>query len=326
MLVTIKTGRLVMLRASVVLTAAAMAWTASAGDAGAEYPERPVTMVVVFPAGGTTDLIARTLQPAFAEALGTEVVIKNTGGGGGTIGTAETASAEPDGYTIGIAPIGPTTTQPHLRDLPYDTLSDLQPICRIYNSPVVLAAAKDGGFETLDDVIAEAEAGTVIYGSPAPGSIPHVVMVALEQDAGIEMKHIPFEGTAAGMKALLGGVVNIYGDVANFVPQYDLHPIAVYNEERLPEFPDVPTMAELGHDLSYSIWGGIFAPAETPPEVVEKLSAACEEAVQAESTIEGMANQQTPIAYMNAKEFTAFVRDEHEKNAEVLEAAGLKKN
>ena len=317
-----------MARRMSILAAALLGYAAAAGGAQADYPEKPVTMIVVFPAGGTTDLIARTLQPALAEALGTDVVIKNTGGGGGTIGTAEIANAEPDGYTIGIAPIGPTTTQPHLRQLPYDTLSDLQPICRIYNSPVVLAAAKDGDFKTVEDIVAKAEAepGSVIYGSPAPGSIPHVVMVALEQDAGIEMKHIPFEGTAAGMKALLGGVVNIYGDVANFVPQYDLHPIAVYNDERLPEFPDVPTMKELGHDLSYSIWGGIFAPAGTPPEVVDTLSAACGEAVQAQSTIEGMEKQQTPIAYLDAGGFEAFVREEHAKNAKVLETAGLKKN
>ncbi len=309
-----------------ILAAAVLGCAAGAPGALAEYPEKPVTMIVVFPAGGTTDLIARTVQPALSEALGAEVVIKNTGGGGGTIGTAEIANADPDGYTIGMAPIGPTTTQPPLRELPYDTLGDLEPICRIYNSPVVMAAAKDGELKTVEDVVgrAKAEPGGVIYGSPAPGSIPHVVMVALEQDAGIRMKHIPFEGTAAGMKALLGGVVNIYGDVANFVPQYDLHPIAVYNDERLPEFPDVPTMKEEGHDLTYSIWGGIFAPAGTPPEVVEKLSAACEEAMQAEGTVEGMAKQQTPIAYLNAEDFAEFVRSEHEKNARVLEAAGLK--
>lgn len=309
------------------LVVAVLLGAASISALHAAYPERPVQVIVVFPAGGTTDLIARVMQPAFSRALGVDVVVRNVGGGGGTIGTAEIARARPDGYTIGLSPIGPTTTQPHLRALPYDTLTDLQPICRVYDSPVVMASKKGSGYDSIADIVrrAKAQPNGVIYGSPAPGSIPHVVMVALEQSAGIQMRHIPFKGTAHGMRALLGGVVHIYGDVANVVPEYDLQPIAVYASERLREFPNVPTVKEAGYDLSYSIWGGLFAPAGVAGGVVQKLSAACREALEEESTVEGLRRQRTPAAYLDAGEFAAFVRSEHEKNGKVLRAAGLKK-
>ncbi len=300
---------------------------ATPATAFAAYPERPVTMVVVFPAGGATDLIGRLIQPALAKALGVDVVVKNAGGGGGTIGTAEVAAAKPDGYTIGLAPIGPTTTQPHLRELPYDTPKDLIPVCRVYDSPVVMMAAKDGKYADLKAMVEAAKSAprSVTYASVAPGSIPHVVMAALEQAAGIEMKHVPFPGSAAMVKALLGGTVDALADVANLAPKYDLRPLAVYAEERMPEFPDTPTMREFGYDLIYSIWGGLFAPAGTPDEAVQTLSAACGEAMTDAKVIEGMKKQQTPIAYLDTAAFTSFVKSEYEKNGKVLAAAGLAK-
>ena len=308
--------------------AAVAGLTVAAVPATAAWPERPVTMIVVFPAGGTTDLVARVVQPAFAEALGTDVVIRNVGGGGGTIGTAEIANARPDGYTIGLSPIGPMTTQPHLRQLPYDPIEGMVPLCRMYDSPVVFASAQGTPYESVPTVVklAQEKPNGVTYGTPGPGSIPHVVMVALEQSAGLKLKHIPFPGTAAGVKALLGGTVDIYGDVANFVPQYDLRPLAVYASERMAEFPDVPTMKEIGYDLQYSIWGGLFAPAGTPAEAVTKLSEACGKAMAAAGVVDGMQKQQTPIAYLDAPAFGDFVKAEFEKNGRMLEAAGLKKN
>ena len=293
----------------------------------AAYPEKPVTMVVVFPAGGATDLVGRVLQPALAQALGVDVVVKNTGGGGGTIGTAEVAAARPDGYTIGLAPIGPTTTQPHLRTLPYDTLKDLTPICRIYDSPVVMMSSRKSKYATVDDVIkaSKAQPRSVVYGTPAPGSIPHVVMVAFEQSAGIEMKHLPFPGSAAIVKEMLGGTVDLLGDVGNLVPKYELRAMAVYADRRMPEFPDAPTMKELRHDLQFSIWGGLFGPAKLPADIVKKLSDACGAALKAKSVIEGMEKQQTEIAYQDASTFAAFVQNEHAKNGKVLAASGLKK-
>lgn len=312
------------------LAAACMAAAGMMGvaDVRAAYPERPVTMIVVFPPGGSTDLIGRAMQPAFGRALGVDVVVKNSGGGGGTIGTAEIAAARPDGYTIGLSPIGPTTTQPHLRSLPYDTLTSLTPICRVYNSWVFMTTAKDQPFQTLDDLVskAKAEPRAVIYGSPAPGSIPHVVMVALEQTAGIEMRHVPFAGTADAVRAMLGGTINAYSDVSVIVPQYDLRALAVYAPERVDDLPDVPTMKEQGYDLQYSIWGGLFGPAGLAPEIVERLSGACETALQDPQAIEAMEKQRAPVAYQNADDFAAFVREQYERNGELLEAAGLKRN
>lgn len=252
-------------------------------------------------------------------------MVKNSTGAAGTIGAAEAANARPDGYVLGHLAIGPVTTQPHLRDLAYD-IDSWAPVCLTYQSPVVLTVTKDSGIETVDDLIARAEGEGVVYGSPGPGSIPHISAFAVADAYGVEFKHLPHSGGAEIAKSMMSGHVDLLSDVASNVALFDLEPIAALHTERLESFPEIPTMAELGHELEFSIWFGLFAPKGTPDDIVQTLSDACEAATGSESFAAGMDKVDSPVAFMPAAEFAGFVQSEYEKNGELLAAAGLKKN
>lgn len=294
--------------------------------AQAQYPSRPVTMVVPFNAGGGTDNVARLAAPHFEKALGGNVVVKNSTGAAGTIGAAEVASARPDGHTIGMLAIGPMTTQPHLRKLVYG-IDSFIPICMLYRSPVVATVTKTSPYNSLEELkrAAEAKPNGLIYGSPGPGSIPHISAFALAKALGVQMKHIPHSGGAEVAKSMMGGVVQLLVDVGSNVALFDLRPLAVAHSERLPELADVPTMKELGYDLEFAIWFGVFAPAKTPADVVAKLDKACEAAGTSPEFAANMKKFKSAVTYMPRKEFTAYVKADFEKNGKVLEEAGLKK-
>ena len=173
------------IRASISAIVAAAGLTTAV--AAAEFPAKPVTIIVPFSAGGGTDITTRTLAGPMAEALGIEIIVKNTAGAGGTIGAAETARANADGYTIGMMPVGPMTTQPHLRKLPYDPDS-FDYICQAYSAPSSLVVRKDSAFNTLQDMLdyAKANPGELNYGVQAVGSIPHVAGLGLAVASGAE--------------------------------------------------------------------------------------------------------------------------------------------
>lgn len=307
----------------VVLASAALV-TLGASGAAAEFPEKTITLISPFNAGGGNDTVARLLAPELEETLGTNVVVKNSTGAGGTIGAAEAANARPDGYTLGHLAIGPVTTQPHLRDLTYD-IDSWAPVCLTYQSPVVLTVTKDSGIESVDDLIARAEGEGVVYGSPGPGSIPHISAFAVADAYGVEFKHLPHSGGAEIAKSMMSGHVDLLSDVASNVALFDLRPIGALHPERLEGFPDVPTLAELDHPLEFSIWFGLFAPKDTPEDVVQTLSDACETATGSESFAAGMDRLDSPVAFMPAAEFADFVQSEFEKNGDLLAAAGLQK-
>ncbi len=297
-----------------------------AAPALAEYPEKPVTILVAWSAGGATDLIARNMQPAVAAALGGEVVVKNVSGAAGTIGTAEAASAKPDGYTVLHTPAGPMTLQPHLRKIPYD-LDSFAPVCRISSAPLALMVPTTSKYRTIKDIVegAKAAPGAITYGSAGVGTLPHVSMVGLEQAAGIRMKHVPFRGSAEEMKALIGGTVDLVTEQSNLVPRYELHAVAIWSDERSPEFPDTPTVKEQGYDLTFSNWNAWFVPKDTPAEIVRKLAEVCRTALEDPAVKDGMQKMQTPIAYLGPEDAGAFFQAEYAKNGTIAAAAGLVK-
>lgn len=297
------------------------------GPAAAQsYPDQTITVVVPFGAGGGADAVMRAMQSQFEEAIGGNVVVRNVEGAGGTIGAAEVAGAEANGYTLGFLPIGPATTQPHLRDIPYD-IESWEFICRVTDSPVFLLTAKDSPFNTVDDVVTEAKEnpGKLAYGSPGPGSIPHLVLVAFNDALGLEMKHVPHQGSAAVFRALAGNVVQFYANIPVDIASGDLKPLVVFADERYKGYPEVPTMAEVGSEMRFSIWYGMFAPKGTPPEVVKQLSDACGQAVASGAFQEFTDRIKSDARYLPSDEFETFVRAEYEKNGEILSAAGLKK-
>jgi tripartite-type tricarboxylate transporter receptor subunit TctC len=288
--------------------------------------QAPITIVVNFVAGGPSDLMARLLAPELSAALGSPVVVKNTAGAAGGIGAAEVARSRPDGTTLLLSPVGAVAIQPHFRaDLPYKP-SDFAPICQIADTPVVLMAAPNSGIRTAADLVSRAREarGAFNFASTGPGSMPHIATVALARAAGVEMAHIPFRGNAEAVTALLRGDVGVFADQPGTLRANNLQALAVMAERRTPEFPDVPTLRELGFDLVYSIWSGLFARAGTPADFLDRVEAACERALRSPATVEGFQRLVTPIVFRNQRDFASFWRDESAKFRSILQSAGMR--
>jgi tripartite-type tricarboxylate transporter receptor subunit TctC len=301
--------------------AAALAFAAPAAA-----QQGPITLVTNFVAGGPSDLMSRLMAPELSAQLGQSVVVKNSVGASGTIGAAEVARARPDGTTILLSPIGAMAVQPHFRaDLPYRA-ADFAPICQIADTPVVIMAAPEGPIRTVADILSRAREarGGFNFGSTGPGSLPHISTVALARAAGVEMTHIPFRGNAEAVTALLRGDVAIFADQPGTIRANNLRPVAVFARERSPEFPETPTLRELGHDLSYSIWSGIWAPAGTPEPILRRLEAACEHALRQPAVIEGFRRLATPIVFRDRGAFADFWQAELEKFRGIVQAAGIR--
>lgn len=291
-----------------------------------DYPKRTITLIVPFNAGGGTDSVARGFVPQLSKELGVNVIVKNVGGAAGTLGSAEAAKARKDGYTLGFLPIGPVTTQPHMRKLPYD-VSSFVPVANVTLSPVLLLTANNTPYNNLQDVIKDGKAnpGKLVYGSSGPGTIPHIAMVATMDALGIKARHIPDKGTANAMKSMAGGVIQFFADTPVILERYDVKALGAYTDERLPGLPDVPTFKEQGVDLTFSIWRGVFAPKGTPKEIVDKIAAACEKAAASQEFKDYAKKLKTDILYMGPDQFAEFVNSEYQKNGKILESAGLKK-
>ena len=292
---------------------------------GQGYPEHSITMVVPFAAGGGTDTVARLAVPGLEAELGETIVVQNIAGAGGTIGATELAASDPDGYTIGFMPIGTMTTQPHLRDVAYGAES-WEPICRLVDDPMSVLVAPDSGYETLDDLIAAASNGGQLRSAgPPPGSLPHIGQAALANAYGLDLRYVPHEGGSAVARSLLGGQVDVFVDLAGNATKFGLVNLALLGgDERHPQFPDLPTTMELGgHELNYSIWFGMFAPAGTPDAVMEVLAGACERLSSSPEYLETMEEADRWVAYLGREDFNAFFQQQFANNGSLLQAIGM---
>jgi tripartite-type tricarboxylate transporter receptor subunit TctC len=289
--------------------------------------QNAVNMIVGYPPGGATDLMARIMQPELAAALGTQVVVKNSAGANGTVGALELARARPDGNTILLAPGGSLVLTPHTRGAPFRQ-SDFAPVCQITAALVVMMTQKDSGLRTLQDVVARARAnpGGLAYASTGPGGTPHISMISLERLAGIQMNHIPYRGSGEVMQAMAAEQIQLFTDQGNLIRQYGLHPIAVFSETRAAEFPDTPTMRELGYDLVFTIWSGLYAPANTPTEVLDRLEAACLRMIAAPAVVEGLRRMDMPIRIRGRAEFAGFHAAEYERFGRLVRDFDLRIN
>lgn len=265
-------------RALAVVLAAAAALLAPAA-ARAAYPERTITLIVPFPAGGPTDIIARIVALAFQKSLGQSVVVENRSGGGGNPGMAMAARATPDGYTLLLTSTAIAVNQALYNNLPYDPLKDFVPICELVNAPNVLFVRSDSDIKSVADLIARAKAapGVLNYASPGPGTKSHLTAEQLKLRAGIDMVHIPYRGGGPATMALLEGTVHV-GSVAlapvePLIKEGKFRALAVTGAERWFSLPDVPTMIESGFPGFVSdTFNALFAPAGTPPEIVALLA------------------------------------------------------
>jgi tripartite-type tricarboxylate transporter receptor subunit TctC len=245
--------------------------------AQATYPSQPLKFIVPYPAGGATDNLARSVAQKLQESWGQNVIVENKPGAAGTIGNNLVAKAAPDGYTVLIG-ITALVQQPSLMDkLPYDPLTDFSPITMIARSPSLLAVPLASPAKTLKEFVAlvKSQPGKHSFGSYGAGTSSHIQGALLNQQAGLDLVHVPFQGAAPLVNNLLGGqLTSAFIDSASARPHLaNLRPLAVTGTARIPGLPDVPSFQELGyHSFDPYGWFGVFLPAAAPSAVVQKLS------------------------------------------------------
>jgi tripartite-type tricarboxylate transporter receptor subunit TctC len=302
--------------------------TAAALPAAAQsYPSRPINMVVPFPPGGNTDIMARALQNELGKALGATVVITNKGGAAGTIGMAEVARAPGDGYTIALTPNNPLTAQPHLQKLAYG-IDSFRYICLVYYAPYVLIAGPQAPFKTFGEFLsfAKAKPENLVYGHPGPASQGHLGMLAVLKAIGADALGVPFQGAGPMSHALLSGTVMAITETPAVAQASNLPVLAALSQERIPALPDVPTMRELRSPAEAFTAGGLVAPAGTPDGVVAVLEKACAQATASEGYRTIVERLQSTPRYLPGTDFRKMFDDDSIQNAEAIRRAGLSAN
>lgn len=311
-----------------VAIALGLAYSTSLASA-ADFPERPINLVAPFNAGGGTDLLLRGLAPHFEEAIGQSVFVSNMSGGSGTVAASALAGQKPTGYQMAYMSVTVSTIQPQIKNVPYG-IDSWTPICSIAASPTMLFVANDSPFQSMEDVkkAVEMEPGKYVFGSSGPGAITHLSMVSAFAGLGVidKVKHLPFRGSGPAIKELTAGNIQFFGDTELLMKRGDFRPLMVFNSERLENFPNIPTATEVGIQPPLNelyLWGGLFAPAGVPDDVVAILAKACETAVNSEGFQEFAETSGTVINHRGPDEFDAFFRAQYMSNKALIEAAGL---
>ncbi len=314
-------------RAAVVAIALSLCTTI----AHAQYPERPVTMVVPFPPGGLADTVGRPVAEAMTNALKQPVIIENKSGAGGAIGMAYVAKAKPDGYTVLIA-LSSLVVLPEadkiLGRAPAFQINQLKPVARFTADPTVLAVRADAPWKTYQEFIADVRAkpDKYTYGSSGNYGTMHVPMAMLMNGTGAKMLHVPYTGAGPAIVGLLGGHVDALSTgPATIVQQVNAGKVRVlahWGEGRLSSLPDVPSLKDLGVTISYAQWSGLFVPVDTPEPIVEKLREAAKTAANDPKVKSVLQNAGSPILYQDAPDFARYVDADATKMTDVVKKIG----
>lgn len=320
------------LLAAVCALAATVAGSASASG----YPERPVTLVVPYPAGGTTDIAARTVAQAMAPFLGQALIVDNRSGAGGNIGMGVVKRAPPDGYTIGMGTIGTQAINQFIyKDMPYDPAKDFTPLALVLTTPNVIVVRADSNLKSMKDLVEQAKARKgkpMSYGSPGVGSSVHLTGAYLEQIAGIEMLHVPFRGVSASMPALIGGQIDVLLDnlPSTFSQLKDgtrVRALAVTSAQRSPSLPDVPTVSESGiGNMDVTAWFALYAPAGIPDDVRDKLISAVQKALRTDAVKEQYKSLGAATGDMTGKDLAKFEDQERQRWGDLVRTRNITSN
>jgi len=296
----------------------------------ASYPDKPIKIIIGFPAGGPLDAHIRLLSDKLQSILGQPVIIDYKAGAGGAVGAQYVMQSPADGYTLLLANTGTMVINPAIyTKSPYDTLKDFQPIARTAQQPLALIVNKDVPANSLKEFIAYAKAnpGKLNYGSAGNGGISHLVPEMLKSETGIFMVHIPFKGSAPAFTDLIAGHVQFMAEsvpqAANYAKQGKVKALAVTSAKRNPALPNTPTVIETGvANLDVVGFYGILAPRGTPSEVVSKLSQAFKETLESPDIQRRMIEQGADPAYLNADQFTKYLAQEMPRWAKAVKQAG----
>jgi tripartite-type tricarboxylate transporter receptor subunit TctC len=295
----------------------------------AEFPERPIRLIVSFPPGGLGDTVGRILADGLSARTGATIVIDNQGGAAGTIGAANAARAAPDGYTMLVSALSVFAIVPNMRKVEFDPLSDLQPIARIAEASRAFAIHPRIPAQTLAEFVsfAKQNPGKLNYGSAGVGSAVHILTESFRRAAGIDMQHVPYRGAAPALQDLLAGNIDVLIDavVVPFVQAGTLRGLAVAGETRMAELPDLPTLAESGYPaVRTSGWQGLFGPANLPADVLNFYSRNIATLYANEAFRQRLIAVSAVPAYLGPAEFARQVADDNAYFGKLIRDADIK--
>ncbi len=306
---------------------AAFACLSVAASAFAAYPDRPVKLIVPWPAGGDTDNIFRPFTPLLQKQLGQTVVIANVGGASGTKGAKEAKDAPPDGYTLyAVHDYIHSTYYTGVADVSY---LDFEPICLIASTASVLTASPKTPWNDFKGLLADAKTrpGQVSVGATL-GSTSHFFPALIEKAAGVKFKYVSYEGLAPRMNAILGGHIDLTDSnmtQKGKVEAGQLKVLAIATEKRSAEMPSVPTLKELGIDVVYDVNRGVLVPKGTPADVIAKLESSCAAAAREPAFADSMRKQATDVRYMGRKQYADWLKGNDDLNKTLAKDLGLLK-
>jgi tripartite-type tricarboxylate transporter receptor subunit TctC len=315
-----------------IVATVACAFGAPAAQA-ADYPERPIRVIVPFAPGGSTDIVARIVTQEMSQILGQSMVVENKGGAGGAIGAQEAAQAKPDGYTLSIATVSTMAVNKACRpdDLPYDPLEDFVPVTNFANVPNVIEVNPKFPAKTFKEFlqVIKDNPGKYSYGSSGTCSVLHLFGEAFRLSTGSDIVHVPYKGAGPAVTDTVGGQIEImFDNLPSSMSQIqagNLRALTIAWPERLASLKDVPTLAEEGFpELNQPAWYGLLAPKGTPPEIVAKLHSAAAEALKTPRVIEALEKQGAAPSGNTPEEFGKEIKEQYDWAHEVVKKGNIK--
>ena len=297
--------------------------------AQAGWPSQPIKLLIAFPAGGPTDITMRVLAENASRLLGQTVVVENRPGAGGTLPAQQMQQSRPDGHTLAQVPLG-VFRMPYTQKMSWDPLRDLSYIIGVTGYAFGLVVPTDSPIKTWADFVAYAKAnpGRLSYGSTGVLTSPHLTMEDIAMRVGVELNHIPFKGSADLMQAILGGQIMAAADSTGFAPHVASGRLRVLNTwgaQRLPKFPDVPTLTELGIPLVQASPYGIAGPRGMDPSLVQRIHDVFKQAMEQPSHVEVLARYDQALMHMNPQQYLRFAEDTFRREKALVERLGLAK-
>ena len=314
-----------------VLAAAGLGIVMAAAPALAEYPEKPVRMIIPYGQGGATDTIGRMIAGPLEEALGVPVVVTNQPGAGGAVGLATAFQSAADGYTIAVGSDSSLSARPLMTNSGYD-ISSMAPIARAVETPMAFVVREDSEFENLDDLVAAMKSRNVNWSSPGIGSGPFLGAATFFEQNGVNASHVTAASAGESIVKLLSGEVDMVSVVGSNVvgmigdSDQPVKVIGVASDGRWTRLPDSPTFIEQGYDFVRPVWFGLVAPAGTPQEMLDRLASEIETILTGAAAADLLEKFHMTAAYQGPEEFTAQIRQEQETLKGVLEAIGMAKD
>lgn len=310
---------------------AVVALACAAPATAQQYPDRPLSILSGYPAGGLVDIVSRLLAESMKSKYPKGILVVTRSGAGGSIATQEVATGKPDGYTVVLAPLSTLVIQPQIMDLRFKTPDDYEPVINIASHYPLLAVRPDAPWKGAADFIAEARAnpGKMRVGSPGEGTSSHLNLEEFARVAGVKLTHVPYRGWAESSPALLGGhieaIVAQPGEVKPFTDARKLRVLTVFQDSRHPGFPDVPTAKELGWNVVNGVWFMLVAPKGTPPGTLRYIHDAAKAALEDPAFVSAMNLRVLDIDYRAGEKLRADLWREYKTHTELLKRIGMVK-